>query len=218
MSVALAKADSNQGHRSFRFEPLPASTACVPGGVGTAPNEQPFLLPQGFVQAVFAREGDGGAPDNFDMNTLNETGRRAGRFLYRTHETPTNGAVSVTDLRTGLTRVLAQREDWNRLDGIVWTPWRTLLIAEEMRPGATAVTSGSGGSRRRSPASSLKWIRRPGRRSRVRPWVRRRTKAYASTGMETFTASPRPRPRRSSARRLGQTWWVHLQVHAGSSR
>jgi len=135
MSVALAQADSDRGHRSFSFEPLPASTACVPGGgVGTAPNEQPFLLPQGFVQAVFAREGDGGAPDNFDMNTLNETGRQAGRFLYRTHETTTNGAVSVTDLRTGLTRVLAQRADWNRLDGIVWTPWRTLLIAEEMRP------------------------------------------------------------------------------------
>jgi uncharacterized protein len=134
MSVAFAQSDSDHRRRSFRFEPLTTSAACTLGGVGTAPNEQPFLLPDGFVQTVFAREGDGGAPNNFDMNTLNETGRQAGRFLYRTHETPTNGAVTVTDLRTGATRILAQRIDWNRLDGIVWTPWRTLLIAEEMRP------------------------------------------------------------------------------------
>jgi uncharacterized protein len=133
-SVALAQSDSRHGHASFRFEPLPASAVCIPGGLGSAPNEQPFVLPEGFVQTVIAREGDGGAPDNFDMNTLNETGRQAGRFLYRTHETLENGAVSVTNLRTGLTRVLAQRADWNRLDGIVWTPWHTLLIGEEMRP------------------------------------------------------------------------------------
>ena len=134
ISVVLAQSNSGRGHNSFRFEPLPSSAACIPGGVGTAPNEQPFVLPPGFIQTIIAREGDGGAPDNFDMNTLNETGRQAGRFLYRTHETTTNGAVTVTDLRTGITRVLAQRLDWNRVDGIVWTPWRTLLIGEEMRP------------------------------------------------------------------------------------
>jgi hypothetical protein len=68
------------------------------------------------------------------MNTLNETGPHAGRFLYRSHETPANGQVSVTDLETGVTRVLVPRADWNRMDGIVWTPWGTLLTAEEMRP------------------------------------------------------------------------------------
>jgi uncharacterized protein len=115
----------------FHFTPLPTSAACVPGGTG----EQPFIIPPGFVQLVVAREGEGGAPDQWDMNTLNETGRHAGRFLYRTHETTTNGAVSVTDLETGLTRVLVQRLDWNRMDGIVWTPHGTLLAAEEMRPG-----------------------------------------------------------------------------------
>ena len=134
MAVAFAEPDSSHGHGSFRFEPLPTSAACTLGGVGVAPNEQPFLLPPGFVQTVIAREGDGGAPDNFDMNTLNETGRQAGRFLFRAHETPGNGAVSVTDRRTDLTRILVQRADWNRLDGIVWTPWRTLLVGEEMRP------------------------------------------------------------------------------------
>jgi secreted PhoX family phosphatase len=68
------------------------------------------------------------------MNTLNETGPHAGRFLYRTHETTTNGMVSVTDLETRETRVLAQRAYWERLDGIVWTPWGTVVTGEEMRP------------------------------------------------------------------------------------
>jgi hypothetical protein len=132
VSTAAAQNDSPGGRLSF--EPLAASAACVPGGVGAFPDEQPFVLPPGFVQTIIAREGDGGSTDNWDMNTLNETGPHAGRYLYRSHETPTDGQVSVTDLETGTTRVLARRVDWNRLDGIVWTPWRTLLVAEEMRP------------------------------------------------------------------------------------
>jgi uncharacterized protein len=130
-ALALQAQDPTRG--PFQFTPLPASAVCVPGGTG----EQPFILPPGFAQVVVAREGEGGAPDQWDMNTLNETGPHAGRFLYRTHETTTNGAVSVTDLETGVTRVLVQRPDWNRMDGIVWTPYGTLLAAEEMRPGRT---------------------------------------------------------------------------------
>lgn len=62
---------------------------------------------------------------------MNETGASAGRFLYRPHEIGSNGAVTVTDLETGVTSFLAQRSDWERLDGIAWTPWGTLLTAEE---------------------------------------------------------------------------------------
>ena len=129
--AAAATAAQVTVHGPFQFTPLPASAVCVPGGTG----EQPFILPPGFVQVVVAREGDGGTPDQWDMNTLNETGPHAGRYLYRSHETPANGAVSVTDLVTGITRVLVQRPDFNRMDGIVWTPYGTLLAAEEMRPG-----------------------------------------------------------------------------------
>jgi hypothetical protein len=134
LSTALAQTNESPARGPFQFEPLPASTPCTPGGAGVFPNEQPFALPPGYVQMIVARQGDGGAPDQWDMNTLNETGPHAGRFLYRTHETLTNGAISVTDLETGATRVLVQRLDWNRMDGIAWTPWRTLLTAEEMRP------------------------------------------------------------------------------------
>src|SRR5258706_247934 len=65
------------------------------------------------------------------MNTLNETGPQAGRFLYHPHELGANGAVSVTDLWTGETRVLVQRAEWEALAPIVWTPWGTILFAEE---------------------------------------------------------------------------------------
>jgi hypothetical protein len=135
MSIAaIAQSDSSPTGGPFQFTPLAASAACVPGGAGVYPAEQPFVLPLGFIQTVIAREGDGGSTDNWDMNTLNETGARSGRLLYRSHETLVSGQVTVTDLDTGVTRILAERADWNRLDGLAWTPWHTLLVGEEMRP------------------------------------------------------------------------------------
>lgn len=113
------------GSGKFKFTPLAASAACTPGGSPT----QPFVLPAGFTQTIIASEPQ--FPDLPDMNTVNETGPHAGRYLYRTHEVSSNGAVTVTDLKTGQTSMLAQRADWERLDGIVWTPWGTILTAEE---------------------------------------------------------------------------------------
>lgn len=110
----------------FQFQPVAASATCTVGGDPAAP----LVLPDGYRQRVIASEPD--FPDLPDMNTLNETGPEAGRYLYRPHEVRENGSVSVTDLATGQTRILAQRADWERLDGIVWTPWRTLLTAEEV--------------------------------------------------------------------------------------
>jgi secreted PhoX family phosphatase len=118
-----------RGGGGFEFTPLAASATCTNGGNGE--DAAPFVLPEGFTQTVIAQEGDGGAPDLWDMNTLNESGPLAGRFLFRPHEIGANGAVSGTDLRTGQTRIVAQRADWERLDGIVWTPWRSIVTAEE---------------------------------------------------------------------------------------
>src|SRR5262245_5602000 len=103
------------------FVPLASSAACTVGG-----KAEQIVLPPGFVQTVVAKEGPGFL-DNADMHTMNENGPEKGRFLYRTHENGTNAGVSVTDLKTGETRLLAQRADWERFDGIVWTPWGTLL-------------------------------------------------------------------------------------------
>ena len=94
----------------------------------------PFLIPEGYLQRIVSSERelniyDGS--DRPDMNTVNETGAHAGRYLYRTHEMR-GGAVSVVDLKTGETRKLIGRSYWEALDGIVWTPWHTLLFSEEI--------------------------------------------------------------------------------------
>ncbi len=107
------------------FTPLASSTQCTSGGDPAAP----LTLPAGYSETVIASEPD--YLDVPDMQTLNETGPFAGRFLYRTHELGGNAGVSVTDLRTGETHVLVRRADWEALDGIVWTPWGTILFAEE---------------------------------------------------------------------------------------
>lgn len=111
---------------------------------------QPFLIPEGYQQRVVSSERDldlYAGSDMLDMNTVNESGRQAGRYLYRTHEVRPGavgndrnarrrdggggGAVSVVDLQTGTTRELVGRPDWEALDGIVWTPWQSLLVTEE---------------------------------------------------------------------------------------
>ena len=106
----------------------------------------PWKLPKGYTQTVVSNESDlniydEGRDDWHDMNVVNETGKMAGRFMYRTHELripgslPEGGSVSVVDLETGETKLLAQDSSWNALDGIRWTPWGTVLFSEETAGG-----------------------------------------------------------------------------------
>ncbi|SOD21020.1 alkaline phosphatase PhoX [Nitrosomonas ureae] len=104
-------------------------------------DSEPWVIPKGFTQHIIADERHldiyPGSNDLPDMNTVNETGKHAGRYLYRTHEVRPDlapyagGAVSIVDLQTGKADILVQRHDWEGLDGLVWTPWQTLLFAEE---------------------------------------------------------------------------------------
>lgn len=122
-----------------KFDAISGSAQCVapPATAAGFATYQPFVLPAGYSQRILATQVNDFAPvagsgaDLPDMNTLNETGPFAGTLLYRTHEVGSNGAVTVTDLRSGVTSLVAQRPDFERLDGIVWTPWRTVLFAEE---------------------------------------------------------------------------------------
>jgi uncharacterized protein len=138
-----------------KFTPLASSSICP--GEGSGRQAQPFVIPSGYVQQVVAEETDPlpNSPvdpmqptqkaneDLWDMSTQNELGKDAGRYVYRTHEVgagvagsppraPGGSQVTVTDLETGVTRNLAERNDWERFDGIVWTPWATILAAEEV--------------------------------------------------------------------------------------
>lgn len=122
------------------FEPIPGSSY----GQLTNAWTQPFIVPAGYDQEKVSDETDlniyAGLDDLHDMNTVNETGKDAGRYLYRTHEVDDLGAVSVVDLwGQRPPRILAQEGDpkfpqfvsGTSLDGIRWTPWGTLLFAEE---------------------------------------------------------------------------------------
>lgn len=151
MTVSASAAAEKKG--SFEFKPLDESANAADFDPAA-----PWKLPRGFTQTVVSDESDLNiyqAPnytftdrtvdppelqsnDWHDMNTVNETGPMAGRFMYRTHEVrnnPEGGAVSVVDLKTGETRVLVQDVTYNALDGIRWTPWGSIVFAEEVTGG-----------------------------------------------------------------------------------
>jgi hypothetical protein len=70
---------------------------------------------------------------DWDMNTVNETGPHKGRYLFTVFESDQSG-VQRHDLRTGVTETI-----WHSLsfgdhisfDPAFWTPWGTLVTAEE---------------------------------------------------------------------------------------
>jgi hypothetical protein len=126
------------GSGSFDFEPIGGSAVCYVGGA----DEARFDLPVGYSESVVVSEADvasetgiGASANLFDMNTLNETGPQAGRYLYRTHEVTSGGAVTRTDLWTGSTSLISYDPGYRRLDGIAWTPWQTVLFGEETGGG-----------------------------------------------------------------------------------
>jgi len=132
---------ADDDYNPFNFKPIDSSADAAEWNPTS-----PWKIPRGFTQSVVSDETDlniydGGRDDWHDMNTVNETGPMAGRFMYRTHELrspanqPEGGSVSVVDLKTGETKLLAQQADWDALDGIRWTPWGTVLFAEEVTGG-----------------------------------------------------------------------------------
>ena len=137
-SYAVADSDRSNYGKRFAFKPLETSANAADWDVNA-----PWKLPKGYAQYVVSDETalniyDGGRDDWHDMNTVNETGKDKGRYMYRTHEVrgvPEGGAVSVLDLETGETKILAQDVSWTALDGIRWTAWGTLVFAEETTGG-----------------------------------------------------------------------------------
>lgn len=141
--ASAAVADSTVVKGPMAFDPITASAYAELTTDPVILNSQPWAIPQGYTQHIVSDDSSLDiypGSDWQDMNTVNETGKHAGRYLYRTHEVRpsssspgayTGGALSVIDLKTNKTTLVAQRLDWEALDGIVWTPWGTLLFAEE---------------------------------------------------------------------------------------
>lgn len=70
---------------------------------------------------------------DWDMQTLNETGRQKGRFLFTVFESGTSG-VQRTDLMTGETDTIWKvlpGDTAARFDPATWTPWGTIITGEE---------------------------------------------------------------------------------------
>lgn len=70
---------------------------------------------------------------SWDMNTVNETGRHKGRYLFTVFETGQSGVQRI-DLWTGVTDTIWQSPaagDHVSFDACYWTPWGTLITAEE---------------------------------------------------------------------------------------
>lgn len=140
-SLIISYSAFADGYKTFKFKELDTSANAADWNPA-----KPWKLPKGFSQKVVSDESDlniydGGRDDWHDMNVVNETGPQAGRYMYRTHELrypsnqPEGGVISVVDLKTGETKILASAPDWNALDGIRWTPWGTILFAEETTNG-----------------------------------------------------------------------------------
>lgn len=145
MAIASTAFAGSTVNGPMAFNPIAGSAyAVISDPASPVLQSAPWILPEGYTQSVISDESNLNiyvGVDWPDMNVVNETRKHAGRYLYRTHEVrPGNdqrvdgglgGAVSVIDLKTGETREIAARTDWEALDGLLWTPWHTLLFAEE---------------------------------------------------------------------------------------
>ena len=138
VAVSAALASGVAMADSFKFKAIDSSAS---EDIWT--KEAPWKLPRGYTQKIVTDETqlniyDNGRNDWHDMNTVNESGRKAGQYMYTTYEVRgqlEGGAVTVVNLKTGDTSILAQDPTYNALDGIRWTPWGTILFAEERTDG-----------------------------------------------------------------------------------
>ncbi|MCK9992868.1 MAG: uncharacterized protein Dbin4_01388 [Alphaproteobacteria bacterium] len=117
-----------------QFTPLAASVAA-----GSLPEDKPFELSNpNFTQRTLNANDlgpqNGGVKlgDNWDMNTLNETGPDAGRFLFTPYETGSAG-VRRLNVATGEAETIVAEgtQGFVAGDASRWTPFGTYLTAEE---------------------------------------------------------------------------------------
>lgn len=131
------------------FTPLAASAASLP--VGDAGEAAPFVLSSpNFTQVSIAdratqlARGQGNS-GTWDMQTVNETGADAGRYLFTPFETLTAGVQRIDlwnpDYNTRTVTIVAPGTQFFVAgDASRWTPWGSYLTAEEAWSDPGAVT------------------------------------------------------------------------------
>ena len=133
--LAAGTAVIADGMRFSDYTPLTASATPVPvTGEATPitfgnPDFQQRTLSERATQLAENEPNSG----SWDMNTINETGPHKGRYLFTVFETGNSG-VQRTDLETGVTDTIFQSPapgDYVSFDACYWTPWGTLITAEE---------------------------------------------------------------------------------------
>lgn len=130
VAADLAGAD---GQRFADFTPLAASAGPtadenVPITFGNPLFEQTTAISRS-AQLAAGISNSG----NFDMNTVNETGRRKGEYLFNVFETGRAG-VQRLDIESGATETIwYSPADGAHVafDASYWTPWGTFITAEE---------------------------------------------------------------------------------------
>lgn len=135
LAAGVAHADDDRGERIrfSDFTPLaasagPTSNEAAPITFGNDRFEQVSIIDRA-TQLADGKPNSG----NFDMNTLNETGRDKGRFLFTVFETA-DGGVQRHDRRRGTTETLWYAPtvgSYVAFDASFWTPWGTFITAEE---------------------------------------------------------------------------------------
>jgi secreted PhoX family phosphatase len=124
------------GLRFSDYTPLAGSA----GPVAVIDEDQPITFgnPDFEQQSVVARQDQLAAnkpnSGNFDMIATNETGPHKGRYLFTVYETGSSG-VQRHDLETGATDTVWQTTGAAgghvSFDACYWTPWGTMITAEE---------------------------------------------------------------------------------------
>ena len=140
LGLVLAASPAFSAPISFAdFTPLGASVAG-----GSLPEDRPFQLSSSSFRQETLNANDLGAQnggvrlgDNWDMNTLNENGPQAGRYLFTPYEvfsvsTPAAG-VRRLDVTTGKAETIVAEgaQGFVAGDASRWTPFGTYLTAKE---------------------------------------------------------------------------------------
>ncbi len=124
------------GTRFSDYTPLTASTSPA---IPVLSEDEPITFgnPDFHQQSIAERTTQLAAnkpnSGSWDMITVNETGPHKGRYLFTVFETGNSG-VQRHDLETGVTDTIWQSPAAGRyvsFDACYWTPWGTLITAEE---------------------------------------------------------------------------------------